>query len=111
MARTVDAESFANASAAAKVRPHGHSRLRDPRGDERGSELVELAVILPVFFLLLFGLFNFSIVLFGYSNATYATRAATRYAALHSSTSLVPSTTASIQSYATQFLFAAPAGG
>lgn len=79
--------------------------------DERGGTLLEMAVVLPTFFLLLFGIFNFVIVLFGYSNATYAARAASRYASIHSTTSLVPCNIACISTYATQFLYAAPSGG
>jgi Flp pilus assembly protein TadG len=79
--------------------------------DKRGSTLVEVAVILPTLFLFLWGLFDFSIVLFGYSNATYASRAAARYASLHSSTSLAPSNAVAVQNVATQYLWAAPAGG
>jgi Flp pilus assembly protein TadG len=85
--------------------------VRDLGWDQQGSMVVETAVVLPVFFLLLFGLFSFSLVLFNYSNATYAARAAARYASLHSNTSLAPCSTSCVQSYATLFLFAAPAVG
>ena len=78
--------------------------------DKRGNTLVEVAIILPTLFLFLLGLFSFSIVLFGYCNATYASRAAARYASLHSSTSLAPSDTAAVQYVATQYLWASPSG-
>jgi len=71
--------------------------------------LLETALVLPVFFLLLFGLFYFSIALFGFCNATYASRAAARYASLHSSTSLSPCTTASVQSVVAPYLAVTPA--
>jgi Flp pilus assembly protein TadG len=79
--------------------------------DKRGNTLVEVAVILPTLFLFLLGLFDFSIVLFGYSNVTYASRAAVRYASLHSSTSMAPSNAAAVQNVVTQYLWGAPAGG
>ncbi len=59
--------------------------------------MVEMAVVLPVFFALLFGLFGFSVALFGTMNANYAVNTAARYASLNSSTSLFPATTQSIQ--------------
>jgi len=65
--------------------------------DQRGSTLLEMAVVLPPFFLLLFGLFEFSIVLLGYCSASFACREAARYASVRSSTSISPCTTASIQ--------------
>ncbi len=81
-----------------------------PACGELGATAIETALVLPTFFLLLFGIFNFAIVLFGYCNATYASRAAARYASLHSSTSLAPSTTASVQSVVTPFVLATQAG-
>lgn len=73
--------------------------------------LIEMAIVLPIFFLLLFGIFSYSIILFGRGNAICAANVAARYAALHSSTAVVPSTSASIKSYASAFLYAAPASG
>jgi Flp pilus assembly protein TadG len=73
--------------------------------------LIELALVLPTFFLLVFGIFNFSLVLLGRGNAICAANMAARYAALHSSTALAPSTTDSVKSYASGFLFTAPASG
>ncbi len=77
---------------------------------QRGGTTIEMAFVLPTFFLLLFGLFSFSIVLFGYSNATFASRAGARYASLHSSTSLAPDSTAIVQSIVMPYLFAATSG-
>jgi len=73
--------------------------------------MLEMAVVLPTFFLFLFGIFNFAIVLFGYSNATYACRAGARYASLHSTSSLAPSSSAIVQGIVTPYLVAAPSGG
>jgi len=78
------------------------------RGDA-GQSLIEMAVVLPTFFLLLFGLFQFSIILFGLGNATFAARAAARYASVNSASSLSPCSTASITAIAMQYLPLAPA--
>jgi Flp pilus assembly protein TadG len=75
---------------------------------EEGSTVLETALVLPPFFLLLFGLFSFSIVLFGYCNATFSSRAAARYASLHSSTSLSPCTTATVTAVVTPYLAVTP---
>ena len=79
--------------------------------EDRGGAAIEMAVVLPVFFILLFGLFSFAIILFGYGNATYASRAGSRFASLHSATSLSPCTASSVQSFVMPFLWAAPSGG
>lgn len=64
-----------------------------------------MALALPVFFLLIFGLFNFAIVLYGYGNATFACRVAARFASMHSSTSIAPCSSSSITSLVTPYLF------
>lgn len=87
------------------------STLKAIRPGEHGQALIEMAIVLPVFFLLLFGVFAFSLVFFGRGNAICAANVAARYAALHSSTALVPSTTASIKSCATAYLATAPVSG
>ena len=76
---------------------------------ESGATMVEIAVTLPIFSLLLFGLINFALVIFGFCNVTYASRFAARYASLHSSTSQVPATTTSVQSIVAPFIFQYPA--
>jgi len=73
--------------------------------------LIEMAIVLPVFFLLLAGIFTFSMVLFGRGNVICAANAAARYAAVHSATAVVPSTIASVTAYAQSFLIGAPSGG
>ena len=96
----------------------GYARWRQLRNeltkqirDDRGGAALEMALVLPVFFVLLFGLFSFAIILFGYGNATYASRAGARFASLHSTTSLSPCTTTSVQNFVMPFLWAAPSGG
>jgi Flp pilus assembly protein TadG len=83
--------------------------LRGLGKDRSGATALETALVLPVFFLLLFGLMYFAIALFGYCNATYSSRAAARYASLHSSTSLSPCTAVSVQSVIAPYLAATPA--
>ncbi len=77
--------------------------------DQRGGTLIEMTIVLPIFFLLLFGIFEFSIILCGYCSATFACRAGTRFASVRSSTSIVPATTASVTSAVTAQVWA-PSG-
>jgi Flp pilus assembly protein TadG len=65
--------------------------------DDCGQTLVEVAVVLPAYFALLFGLFGFGVALFGMMNANYAVNTAVRYASLGSSSSTAPATTQAIQ--------------
>jgi len=65
--------------------------------DDQGGTLIEMAVVLPTFFMLLFGFFGFVVAFFGLMNANYAVNTAVRYASVHSSTSKNPATTATIQ--------------
>jgi len=88
--------------------PVAVERSRTARQGELGSTVLETALVLPPFFLLLFGLFSFSLALFGYCNATFSCRAAARYASLHSSTSLSPCTTASVTAVITPYLAVTP---
>ena len=60
---------------------------------------------MPAFTLLLLGIFQFSMALTGYLSAEYAINIATRYAALHSSTSLAPCSSADIQNMIQSSLF------
>jgi Flp pilus assembly protein TadG len=73
--------------------------------NSRGQTLIEFAVTLPVFCVLLFGVFEFGMALASDCSATYAIREGSRFASLHSSTSLAPATTAQIQNVVTQNLF------
>lgn len=76
---------------------------------ETGSSLIELALVLPVFLLLLFGFINFALIMFGICNQTYASRAALRYACIHSGTSYAPASMADINNIVNPFLFKYPA--
>ena len=74
---------------------------------QTGTELLELALALPIFLLLFFGAVQFSIVLMTYCNATYASRNVARYASQHSNTSIAPATTSQLQGLVTSQLFLA----
>lgn len=77
---------------------------------EDGSELIETALLLPVFVMILFGTLAFAIVIFGWCNITYASRAAVRYASTHSNASLVPATSATVSAVASTYFIATAAG-
>ena len=70
-----------------------------------GGAILEVALVAPVLMLLVLGAMQFSIVLFGYCTMSFATRNAVRFASLHSSSSLGPATTASVQASVTQWLW------
>ena len=55
--------------------------------------------MLPLLFMLLFGIMQFGQVLYAYSFVAYAAQTATRYATIHSSTSSQPATSTSVTSY------------
>ncbi len=79
--------------------------------DNSGSVLVETALVLPFYFLIVFGLISFAMIFFGYCSATYAAKAAVRYAAVHSEATLSPCTSSTIQTMVTANLWAVPTGG
>lgn len=81
-----------------------HKPARRTRRED-GSTLVEVAIVLPTFFLLLFGFFNIMFVLFGFCDANYAANVGARYASLHSSTSANPATVASVKAVILANLF------
>ena len=76
------------------TKPASHPSLLQSFRNDDGATLVEIAVTLPIFFLLVFGLINFALVMFGFCNISYASRAAARYACLHSATSSPDTTVA-----------------
>ena len=72
--------------------------------------MIEMALILPVYFILVAGTVQICFVLFGYCNATYACRQASRFAAVHGTGSTYQCTSADLQTIANQYLWGAPAG-
>jgi len=93
--RTIQAAGSATQGTAEDIAPSRWPVC--PGRREEGSTLVETAIVLPTFFLMLFGFFNIMFVLFGYCDANYAANVAARYASLHSSTSANPATVASVK--------------
>ncbi len=73
--------------------------------------MVEMALVLPVFFLFCWGFIMIAFVLFGYCSATYAAKLAVRYASVHGSSSPSPCTSAQLTAIAHQYLWGAPANG
>jgi hypothetical protein len=67
--------------------------------------LAELALSLPMFFLIIFATFEYSVVLFTYCNATYACRNCARYASMHSSASLKPASALQVEALVSSGLF------
>ena len=65
---------------------------------ERGGALVEGAFVLTIMLLMIFGMIQYSYVVFGYNSIVYAARAGTRYAIVHGSSSPSPCSSADIQS-------------
>jgi Flp pilus assembly protein TadG len=72
---------------------------------ESAQAALEMAVSLPLFLGIVFGMVQSSLLLQKYCNATYACRNAARYASIHSTTSLAPSTSTQIQSMVQSSLF------
>jgi Flp pilus assembly protein TadG len=67
--------------------------------------MIETAIVLPTFFMLLFGFFQIGIVLLTYGNCTYAARTAARWAALHSTASVAPCNTTCVSGIVTPLLY------
>ncbi len=76
--------------------------------DERGTSLVETALVLPVVLFLTFGFINLCLILLGIGNANYACRVAVRYASLHSVSSYSPATQAQLTSIVKPFILPYP---
>ena len=73
--------------------------------DDAGSTLIEFALVLPVFLFVLIGAMQMFLGLFFYCNATFASRAAARYASVHSAAAPVVATNGSVQSMVTSMLW------
>ncbi len=67
--------------------------------------VVETAVVLPVFLLLMFGFFQYSLAFTGYMNVVYASQMGARYAAMHSLSSASPATQAQVQAVVQSKMF------
>ena len=72
---------------------------RTPKGfwsDESGSYVLEVALVLPLYLVIVFGFILAAVLLFLYGNATFASRSAIRYAVVHSNTSSLPCSVADL---------------
>jgi Flp pilus assembly protein TadG len=78
---------------------------------EKGSALVEYAMVMSIFLMIVFGFVQMSILLFAFNNATYASRVAVRYAVVHGSTATYKCTATDISNLITPLLWGAPSGG
>ncbi len=78
-------------------------------GGEEGNTLVELALVLPVFFTVLLGFIYFAMLMFQICNVTYASRIAMRYACLHSMATAQPTSTQDITGIVAPMIFLYPA--
>jgi len=73
--------------------------------EQHGSLLVETALVIPLYIGIVFAMSQYAIVMLSYCNATYACRLASRYASMHSSTSLAPDTVSQIKALVTSRLY------
>ncbi len=86
-------------------------KSREVCAGEDGGAALEVALVLPVFLLMVMGAMQFGIVLFGYCTASFAARNAARYASVHSSASLNPATATTVQQAITPWLWMGSAVG
>jgi Flp pilus assembly protein TadG len=64
---------------------------------QRGSAMVEYALVLPIYLCLLLGSINGALVMYLWNCTAYAARAATRYASVHGSTATYTCTSTDLQ--------------
>jgi len=81
---------------------------RRPR--QRGSATVEVALVLPIVALFVFGIVQFSTLTFNLNSAAYGSTEGARYAAVHGSTSIQPCTTANVRTIVLASMPGVPAG-
>ena len=67
--------------------------------------MIETAIALPTFMLLLLGIFLFAMALVCYCSATYASRVGARYASLHSALSRSPASASDVSTLVSSQLF------
>lgn len=79
--------------------------------DEDGSELLEVALALPVLLMLTYGVLQILLFLYCYVAATYSSRLAVRYATQHGAASLLPCTAIDTASIVQNYVFGIPANG
>jgi hypothetical protein len=60
-----------------------HKEAQTQSKHERGQTLVEFALVVSVLFLVVFGIFEFARLFFGYGTMSHGVREAARYAVVH----------------------------
>ena len=76
--------------------------------EERGSELLEFALALPVLLTVTFGAIGLLLFLACYGGATYGSREGVRYASTHGAASLAPCTSETLISIVQPYLINLP---
>jgi len=72
---------------------------------QRGSNLLEGALVTGVFFMIIFGIVDFGRAVFDFNSVQYAANAGARYAAVHGSASSSPASESDVATYvATQLV-------
>lgn len=77
--------------------------------DEDGGEILEIALVMPVFLMFTFGLLQMLLFLYCYVAATYGSRAALRYAAQHGAASITPCVASDLQAIVRSYASVLPA--
>jgi Flp pilus assembly protein TadG len=77
------------------------------RATQSGSAIVEFALVVPLYFMIIFALVQLGIVFAGYCGAQYAAQQGVRYAIVHGSESSNPCSGATISAYVAPYLWAA----
>jgi Flp pilus assembly protein TadG len=79
-----------------------------PRGGSRGQALAEVALVAPLFFLMVFGVIDLGRVIWANDVAATAAREGARYASVHAGNAnlTVPATKTDIRDHATQYVIA-----
>jgi Flp pilus assembly protein TadG len=67
------------------------------RSSQRGSAIVETGLVFPIVFAFLFGVIQYSLIVFTYNTTTFGARAGARYAIVNGSTSSSPATTTTVK--------------
>jgi Flp pilus assembly protein TadG len=78
------------------------------RAKQRGAAMMEMALVLPVYFILVYGMLQLCFIMFGYCSATYACRQAARYAAVHGTGAAYTCTSTDVQNVVYQYLWGVP---
>lgn len=87
---------------------NGGRKLRHPklekrkpkhRGGEKGQSIVEFAMVVTIFFAIVFGVFDFGIAAYTYHYVSNSAREAARWAIVHGQDSSSPATATDVENY------------